>query len=368
MMMGLTEIRRRKFQFGLITLVVTLIAYLILMINGLGMGLNEQAGSALRGLDADALAYGGDSDLSVIRSELSGETVVEIGREEGVVDWASLGYLGVNTRNQEDEITPAALLGYEPGSIAEPDVTGGRPLDPGEDRGLLADSTFLKASGLSVGDPLVIPSRLRDFEFTIVGEVDEGYFFFQPVIYLLLDSWRKVKYGPNDPEAPLASVVLLQGESLTGRSTDAFEVVSKDTAFANIEGVQGQQMTVNALQIFGFTIGALVIGIFFYVLTMQKMTQVGLLKALGASNAYVFRQLLLQVLTVTLLGVLISVPLAYATDSALNRLPEAVPIAFTGSTFVLTSVLVVAMGVVGALFSVRQLARVDPIIALGHQE
>lgn len=367
-MMGLREILRRKFQFALITVLVTLIAYLILMINGLGIGLNNQAGSALQGLDADALAYAANSDLSVIRSELSAETVEEVSRAEGATAWAPLGYVGVNARDSEGEITSAALMGYRTGSIAEPDVTAGEPLGADDRHGALADSTFLKASDLSVGDRVVIPSRLRDFEFTIAGEIDEGYFFFQPVIYVLLDSWREVKYGSRDPQTPLASIVLLQGENLAGRTSGEYEIVSKDTAFANIEGVEGQQMTVNALQVFGFAIGALVIGIFFYVLTMQKTVQVGLLKALGASNAYVFRQLLVQVLAVTLMGVLISVPLAYATESALNRLPETVPIAFTAFTFVLTSALVVATGIVGALFSVRQLAHVDPIIALGHQE
>lgn len=366
-MMGLTEIRRRKFQFALITLLVTLIAYLILMINGLGIGLNEQAGSALRELDADALAYAKNSDLSLIRSELSAETVEELSRMEGVTDCAALGYVGANVRDGEGDTTSAALLGYEPGSIAEPDVAAGEALDLQDRRGLLADSTFLKASGLSIGDRVVVPSRLREFEFTIVGEVDEGYFFFQPVVYLLLDSWREVKYGSDDPQAPLASIVLLQGDNLPGRTADAYEVVSKGTAFANIEGVRGQQMTVDALRVFGFAIGALVIGIFFYVLTMQKTAQVGLLKALGASNGYVFRQLLLQVLAVTILGVVIAVPLAYVTDRALNQLPETVPVAFTGFTFVLTSVLVVTTGVVGALFSVRQLAHMT-IIALGHQE
>lgn len=366
--MGLTEIRRRKFQFALITLLVTLIAYLILMINGLGIGLNEQAGSALRGLDADALAYARNSDLSVIRSELAAETVEQLGQMEGVTEWAPLGYVGANARDGEGDTTAAALLGFEPGSIAEPDVADGRRLGPQDERGVLADSTFLKASGLSIGDRVVVPSRLREFEFTIVGEVDEGYFFFQPVVYLLLDSWREVKYGPDDPQAPLASIVLLKGDGLSGRTTDVYEVVSKGTAFANIEGVQGQQMTVNALRFFGFAIGALVIGIFFYVLTMQKTAQVGLLKALGASNGYVFRQLLLQVLTVTMLGVAIAVPVAYATDRGLNELPETVPVAFTGFTFAFTSVLVVTTGIMGALFSVRQLARVDPIIALGHQE
>jgi putative ABC transport system permease protein len=366
--MGLKEIQRRKFQFGLIALVVTLISYLVLMINGLGIGLNEQAGSALRGLNADALVYAKASDLSVIRSELSAETVGKISRLDGVSEWAPLGYVGVNIRDSEGNITTAALLGYEPGSIAEPRATGGRALTAQDRRGLLADATFLKASGLSVGDRVTVASRLKDFEFTVVGEIDEGYFFFQPVVYLLLDSWREVKYGSTDSDLPLASIVLLKGRNLVGGETAAYEIVSKDTAFANIEGVQGQQATVNALRAFGFIIGALVIGIFFYVLTMQKVAQIGLLKALGASSAYIFRQLLIQVVSVTVFGVGVSVPLAYASDTALNRLPEAVPIAFTGETFILTSVLIVATGVIGALFSVRQLVRVDPIIALGHQQ
>jgi len=366
--MGLKEIQRRKFQFALIALVVTLISYLVLMINGLGIGLNEQAGSALRGLNADALAYAKSSDLSVIRSELSAETIDKISRLDGVSDWAPLGYVGVNTRDSEGDITTAALLGYEPGSIAEPQLTGGRALTVEDRRGLLADAAFLKASGLSVGDRLTVPSRLTDFEFTVVGEIDEGYFFFQPVLYVLLDSWREVKYGSADPSLPVASIALLKGRDLVGRATDTYELVSKNTAFANIEGVQGQQATVNALRAFGFLIGALVIGIFFYVLTMQKVAQIGLLKALGASSAYIFRQLLTQVLAVTVLGVAVSVPLAYATGTALGRLPQTVPIAFTGGTFILTSVSLVATGIIGALFSVRQLARVDPIIALGQQQ
>lgn len=366
--MGLKEIQRRKFQFGLIALVVALISYLVLMINGLGIGLNEQAGSALRGLNADALVYAKDSDLSVIRSELSAETVNEISRLDGVSESAPLGYVGVNIRDPEGDITTAALLGYEPGSIAEPRTTGGRTLTVQDQRGLLADATFLKASGLSIGDRVTVASRLKDFEFTIVGEIDEGYFFFQPVVYLLLDSWREMKYGSTNSDLPLASIALVKGRDLVGRETAAYEIVSKDTAFANIEGVQGQQATVNALRAFGFVIGALVIGIFFYVLTMQKVAQIGLLKALGASSAYVFRQLLIQVVLVSALGVAVSVPLAYVSDMALNRLPEAVPIAFTGGTFILTSVLIMATGVIGALFSVRQLVRVDPIIALGHQQ
>lgn len=366
-MTGLREIWRRRFQFGLITVIVALISYLVLMINGLGIGLNRQAGSAILALDADGLAYARNSDLSVIRSELSDEVIDEVGRTDGVTEWAPLGYLGVNVQDVEGDLTQAALLGYEPGSIGEPTVVEGRPLTEADTLGILPDKSFLETADLSVGDRLLIPSRLSQFEFTIVGAVDEGSFFFRPVIYLLLDSWREVRYGSRGEENPRASIVLVKGEDAVGHAGDEFEIVSKSTGFANIEGVEGQQATVIALRFLGHVIGALVIGIFFYVLTLQKVSQIGLLKALGASTLYIVRQLLAQVLVVVLIGIVISVPLSMGTERALETLEE-VPIDFTVGTFLLTSALLLMTGFVGMLFSLRQLARVDPIIALGHQD
>jgi hypothetical protein len=62
---GFKEAQRREFQFALIARVVARISYLVLMINGLSMGLNRQPGTALRRLNADALAYSKSSDLRV---------------------------------------------------------------------------------------------------------------------------------------------------------------------------------------------------------------------------------------------------------------------------------------------------------------
>ena len=149
---------------------------------------------------------------------------------------------------------------------------------------------------------------------------------------------------------------------------EGYEVYDKATAFANIEGVSGQQSTVTSLRVFGYLIGALVIGVFFYVLTLQKIPQIGVLKAIGASNLFVFRQILLQVVGISLIGLAISVPLAMLTDAGLRRLPDAVPIAFTTGTFVTTAALLLVTSIVGTAFSARQVIKVDPIIALGQQQ
>jgi putative ABC transport system permease protein len=365
---GLKEIQRKKLQFSLIALVVILISYLVLMINGLGIGLNKQAGSALLELDADAVVYSSSSRLSVIRSELPSSVVEEVGDIDGVKASSPLGYLSVNTQSPDGDIQAVALLGFLPGQLGEPQTISGEPLSAGDKRGILVDAKFLKSSNLAIGETLTLVNRLQTYDFTIVGEVSEGYFFFQPAVYLLLDSLREVKYGVNTSDTPLASVVLVKGKDLIGTKTADFEIVSKQTAFANIEGVEGQQQTVTALRLFGFLIGAMVVGIFFYVLTLQKIQQVGILKALGASNVFLFKQMLFQVLTIIVIGVIVSTAAAYGTYSLVSRLPQTVPIFFTTETFLITSALFIGTGLIGLIFSLRKVSKVDPIIAIGQQQ
>jgi putative ABC transport system permease protein len=108
--------------------------------------------------------------------------------------------------------------------------------------------------------------------------------------------------------------------------------------------------------------------VFFYVLTIQKVPQIGVLKAIGASDFYVFRQLLVQVLVLSLIGLAVSVPLAWGTERLLSSLPDAVPIGFTTGTYVTTCLAMLVTAVLGSLFSVRQVFKTDPIIALGQQQ
>ena len=368
-MTGILEIWRRKTQFGLIALIFVLVSYLVIMINGLGLGLNELAGSALKNFNADAIAYSDKAGLSVIRSEMGPDTVEAASTAPGVQAAAALGYVAANYQREDGKIKSTALLGYDPGTIGDPHLTSGRPLGTADTYGLIADSSLLRAAGVGVGDSLTVRLRLSSVEFVIVGETDEGAFFFQPTAYILRQTWQGLKYGTlAEADQPIASVVLLKGSHLAGLKGDGFEVVDKSTAFANIEGVAGQQSTVVSLRIFGYVIGGLVVGAFFFVLTMQKVSQIGVLKAIGASGLFVFRQILTQVLVVWAIGLAVSIPLAYLTERALQRAPDSVPIAFTAETFLITSASLLFAAVGGAALSGWQISRIDPIIALGQQQ
>ena len=363
-MLAFTEIRRRKLQFGFVTGVVALIAYLILMVTGLGLGLNQQAGTALLNLNGDYLAYARNSNLSVIRSRLTDRDVAEIQAAPGVEHATPLGYVAVVVAYAPETSDTAAVLGVIPGSFAEPEVIEGRSI--GRPNEILIDRTWARLAGTRVGDSLALPAGFDTRDFTVTGIVDQGFFFFQPAMYIDLSAWQEIVFQGDLAQQPAASVVLLQGQQLDGRSGAEWRTVTKQAGFENIEGVRAQQSTVNALRYMGLLIGAMVIGVFFYVITLQKTALLGILKAIGASGTYLVIQGLLQVLVVSVVGVGLAVGLALLTEAVVLS-SDAIPIRFTSGAIATASISVVVSGLVGAALSARQVASIDPIIAMQQQ-
>ncbi len=363
-MLALVEIRRRKLQFGFVTGVVGLIAYLIIMVTGLGLGLYEAAGTALLRLNGDHLAYAANSNLSVIRSRLSDADVAQVRALPGIERASPIGYVAAVIEYAPEESDTAAIIGVIPGAFSEPEVVEGRPIGGPAD--ILIDRSWVRVAGTRIGDTLALPVGFQTREFTVVGIVDQGYFFFQPAMFVDIAAWRDLVFQGDAMEKPAASLVLIQGRDLDGARGEGWRIVTKQDGFNNIEGVQAQQSTVDALRYMGLLIGAMVIGVFFYVITLQKVALLGILKAIGAPGPYLVGQGLLQVLVVCVVGAALAVALAILTEATVLA-SDTIPIDFTTSAMTTSSVSVVVAGVVGSLLSARQVASIDPIIAMQQQ-
>jgi putative ABC transport system permease protein len=109
----------------------------------------------------------------------------------------------------------------------------------------------------------------------------------------------------------------------------------------------------------------MVIGVFFYVLTLQKVGQIGVLKAIGASSWFVFSQLTVQALFVAIIGLVVALPLTWLT---IQLLPGGVPLLLARNGVAVSMVLLLVTALVGVAFSGRKIASVDPLIALGQQQ
>lgn len=113
---------------------------------------------------------------------------------------------------------------------------------------------------------------------------------------------------------------------------------------------------------FLIVIAAIVMGIFVYVLTMQKTEIFGVMKAQGISSGYIARSVIMQTFLLAALGVGIGL---LATIGTSLVLPVAVPFEINGLFLAAISGLMLLFAVLGAFFSVRAVVKIDPLKAIG---
>ncbi len=157
-----------------------------------------------------------------------------------------------------------------------------------------------------------------------------------------------------------ADLDAVQARLLT--EVSGIEVVDRETAYEATPGYSAQQSTLNTQSYFTLLIGILVIGGFFQIQTLQKVAQIGMLKAIGTTNAIVALAAMVQIVAVNTLGVAIG-----AAGSLLLSLtfPVQVPIVFTPDAVLATVAALLIIGPMGGLVSVWALTRVEPLRALG---
>ncbi len=113
---------------------------------------------------------------------------------------------------------------------------------------------------------------------------------------------------------------------------------------------------------FLIVIAAVVIGIFIYVLTLQKTSLFGVMKAQGISNLYISKSVVSQTFILATVGVGIGLILTILTSLVL---PPVVPYRTNIIFLVAITTLLIVIAVLGALFSVRTVVKIDPLDAIG---
>jgi putative ABC transport system permease protein len=138
--------------------------------------------------------------------------------------------------------------------------------------------------------------------------------------------------------------------------------VDRKTAYENTPGYSAQQSTLMTQQFFSLLVGVLVIGGFFQIQTLQKVPQIGMLKAIGASSYVIATNALVQIIVVTVTGVAIG---TLVTLGLSLTFPASVPIVFSPTAVALGIGSLMIVGPAGGLVSVRYALRVEPLLALG---
>jgi putative ABC transport system permease protein len=377
--LALREIWRNRARFLLFSLVVALITVLIVFTAALGEGLGSGNREYLKKVNADLIVYQDTAQLVIASSRIGCDRRASIRNVEGVRDVGPIGFSSVSLVMGEGvEDMDISLIGVEPGKPGEPPVVAGEGLLRKSADEAIADRTVAQMLKLQVGGSITIrSSQGGDDEFytvRVIGITDSRKYGLRPSVFVPIVTWDKIRpkatpgAGEEEPACNVVAVQLedpAQLEAMRQRiqaRVDRVEAVDRKTAYENTPGYSAQQSTLNTQNGFVLLIGVLVIGGFFQIQTLQKVPQIGMLKAIGTPNTVVALAVLTQIVFVTLLGVLIG---GLTTLSLTLVMPLNLPIVFAPRTTVTALVSIFLLGPVGGLISIRYSLRVEPLIALG---
>lgn len=373
------EFWRNKGRFFLVALVIALITILVLFIDGLAEGLGAGNIEYLDKLEADLVLFQENTDLSTSVSQIAWSKRKQIRRLDGVKDVGLVGFSRASILSASgEEPLNVSLIGVEPGKPGEPQALEGRGLKHKRSKeAVLGQKTALR-TGLQVGDRFTIKSiQGTDEEFydlTVVGISDSRQHFLQPSIFVPYATWDRIKpqaaMKPEEAETifNIAAVQLADPSSLEQMTpvletrVKKVEAVDRETAYGATPGYAEQRSTLNTIRIFTLLIGVLVLGGFFQIQTLQKVAQIGMLKAIGATNITIAVAFVLQIIYTTVLGVALGV---LGTLALSLGLPPTVPITFTAQSATVAIVSLLVIGPLGGLVSLFILLRVEPLTALG---
>jgi putative ABC transport system permease protein len=379
MYLAIKEIWRGRGRFILVSLVIALITILVLFVAGLAEGLGAGNREYLEKLDADLVVYQANTELQATTSRIGFSNLNELSRIDGVKAVGPVGFSNASILYEGgEEPLNVSLIGVEPGKPGEPQVMEGENLQGRRSPEAVIDGNVAVRTGIQVGDTITIKSiQGTDEEFypvRVVGVSDGRQYFLQPSIILPYRTWDKVRpqgmRGGSNTElvANIAAVQLddsAQAEQMAARieaEAPDFEAVDRVTAYEATPGYAEQQRTLDTQRYFALLIGILVIGGFFQILTLQKVAQIGMLKAIGASNFVVGAASILQITAVTVIGVALG---TVATLALSAGFPPDFPIVFAPNAVMIAVISLLLIGPIGGVVSLRYSMRVEPLTALG---
>ncbi|MCA9926819.1 MAG: ABC transporter permease [Anaerolineales bacterium] len=377
--LALKELWRNKIRFLLVSAVIALITLLVLFLSGLGEGLANANKEYLSKVDADLILFQEKADLTIASSQIGRSLMNDVIRTPGIKDAAAIGFSSVFASYPgAKEAVGVSLLGIEPGKPGEMVIVDGRSFSNSRVNEAVIGANVARQTGLGVGDTITIESTQgtvdEAYSLQIVGVSEGQQFFFAPSVAVPFQTWDRIRpratNNANQSEL-VFNIIAVQlddpatKELMIARLADripSLEAVDVVTAYESQPGYSEQQSTISTQRGFTLLIGILVVGGFFQIQTLQKIGQVGMLKALGASNPIVSIAATIQIVATNMIGVFLG---SMATLGLALGLPDGIPITFVGNQIVIALVTLLLIGPMGGLVSIRILLRVEPLTALG---
>ncbi|WP_448860402.1 ABC transporter permease [Corynebacterium propinquum] len=392
MFLALRDIISARGRFSLISFVVGLITVLLVMLTGLTGGLAKHNTSALEALAPERYVFTSDGpsfqESQVTTSDVqewqelvdadsqvvplgTAQTRLEAGSALGV---AVLG-LPAGTTVPAPVVSAAGAAGTEiagataAGAAREAEADSAASLEPQEavvaEDGIVVSQEIVAESGVQPGETV----EIGGVEQPVSAVVEDEYYSHQPVVWASTQVWQQITRAHDDVVGTVLAVdtrdrqagALSDDEWSDAENQTGDSAVTVEDSFSGLAAYQSEQASLQLIQVLLYAISALVTVAFLSVWTIQRSRDLSVLRALGASPGYVWKDALGQAAVVVGIGVVLGAGVGWAAGVWAGG---SVPFDLQWTTVVVPAVGIWVLGMCGALVATRRVKKIDPASAL----
>lgn len=364
MFLALREMRHSPSRFVLVTVVIFLVSYLVYFLTGLAYGLASSYTELMERWGPSAVVLTRDANANLSASRIDIDTTDEFLSSQPDAAAVLLTATSVAVPDSDGDGAGRRpreniyVFGVDPHSRLLPPVAEGR--SPSRLGDVVIDVELARL-GFEVGDTLTLPDV--DREWRVVGISDSTRYQAAPTVFMDRDSYLD---GLPVPQNQIGSNGLVLFEPVVESAKSVLdeadlEALDLDTLIDELPGYSAQVLTFSLMIGSLIAILTLVLGIFVYVMMLQKREVFGIMKAQGIRTSYIVFSGVMQTFVLTTVGVGLGMVTTVATGVALSdRVPFQVqPWFFAGVTAAF-----VVFTVLGGLIPIRTISRIDPIEAI----
>ena len=357
------EIKHSISKYLLIEGILVLMIFMVVFLSGLANGLGWAISASIEKTDAEYFVMSTDAEKLISISNVDKEALEQVASQSNDnVTNLNIKRSNINTSSDEQKLD-ITYFAIDSESFLAPELTEGEALSKSSAKyPVLLDDSF-KEQNIGIGD--VVEDSSTGLSLTVVGFIQDEIYGHSPVGFIGADTFTALNLEVNSSYTEKYNAIAVQGSDIENINIKGLEVIDKATVVSNLPGYAAEQLTIKMILWVLVIISAAVLGVFFYVVTIQKQKQFGVLKAIGMKMSELARYIMSQVLILSLFGVIIGNILAIGMAA---MLPGSMPFTLKIPAVIIISIVFIMISLVTSLVSIRKVAKVDPIVIIGGNE
>lgn len=351
MYLAIKEILHNKLRYSLVLVTVFLISFMVFFMTSLAIGLVRDNRTAADNWDSTGVVLSKYANKNLTASFITEDNY----KDKLSDDAAPLGYMfAVKNLKNDDTTVNISIFAQNWNSFIAPKLIEGHY--PESKNEVIIDQS-MENYNIKMGDQIQLNGSTD--EYKVVGITNDSKFFTVPVIYTDLSTYWKLQHTDKTTKT-ISAIVLNNDVDVSG---EGLVQVTEQDMISNIPGYTPEVNVFMGMIIALVVITCLVVGIFIYIIMIQKLGLYGIMRAQGIQSKTIIWSLFCQIFVLSGMGVLMALIGVWAVKFVLPATLFFYP---SWLAYSLLGLAIIIMALLGGLISLPKILKIDPIEAIGE--